>query len=268
MFAGIMTKVGVYSMLRIFVLVFSADDTGKWLAASLVLPLAGFTMIVGVLGAICQMNFRRLLSFHIISQVGFMVMGIGFFTPLGIAGGVIYIIHHIMVKAGLFLIAGVSERATGQKEIDRMGGFVEHMPWLSALFFVAGSSLAGLPPLSGFFAKFIVIKAGFDAEHYGVVAASLVASFLTLFSMMKIWQYAFWHRRQVAEPVQPRALYLPVMLLVSFSLLLSAFAGPIYKLGVAAGDQLTNQKLYVDAVLGPSNERVPPSDAPGGTEAH
>jgi multicomponent Na+:H+ antiporter subunit D len=267
MFAGIMTKVGVYSMLRVFALSFSCD-TGKWLALDLVLPLAGFTMIVGVLGAICQMNFRRLLSFHIISQVGFMVMGIGLFTPLGIAGGVVYIIHHIMVKGGLFLVAGVSERAAGHKEIDRMGGFVEHMPWLSALFFIAGASLAGLPPLSGFFAKFVVIKAGFDAHQYGVVAASLVASFLTLFSMMKIWQYAFWHRRAVPKPSQPRTLYLPVMLLVSFSLLIPVLAQPLYRVGRDAAAQLTDQQLYIKAVMGPSNIRVDPAGAADGQEAH
>jgi multicomponent Na+:H+ antiporter subunit D len=197
-----------------------------------------------------------------------MVMGIGLFTPLGIAGGVVYIIHHIMVKGGLFLVAGVSERAAGHKEIDRMGGFVEHMPWLSALFFIAGASLAGLPPLSGFFAKFVVIKAGFDAHQYGVVAASLVASFLTLFSMMKIWQYAFWHRRAVPKPSQPRTLYLPVMLLVSFSLLIPVLAQPLYRVGRDAAAQLTDQQLYIKAVMGPSNIRVDPAGAADGQEAH
>jgi multicomponent Na+:H+ antiporter subunit D len=245
-FAGIMTKVGVYSLLRVFVLVFG----GTGFAASLLLPIAGFTMIVGVLGAICQTNFRRLLSFHIISQVGFMVMGIGMFTPLGIAGGIIYIIHHIMVKAGLFLIAGVGERVSGQQDIEGMGGYLERYPALATLFFIAGSSLAGVPPFSGFFVKFMVIGAGFEIGAPTVVAAALVASLLTLFSMMKVWQYVFWRKPAASTPSVPGWWYGPVVLLVSFSLTLSAFAGPLYRLGTDAANQLLDRGRYVRAVLG------------------
>jgi len=245
-FAGIMTKVGVYSILRVFALVFRGDG----FAATLVLPLAAATMLVGVLGAIGQTNFRRLLSFHIISQVGFMLMGIGMFTPLGIAGGVIYIIHHIMVKSGLFLISGVCERATGTSNIEAMGGLMKSFPWLAALFFIAGSSLAGVPPLSGFFAKFMVIKAGFDGRHWLIVGVSLVASLLTLFSMMKVWQNVFWREAPREWMRQPRAIYLPVMLLVSFSLVLSAVAGPLFSLGMDAAKQLSQPQLYIETVLG------------------
>jgi len=245
-FAGIMTKVGVYSILRVFALVFRGDG----LAASLVLPLAAATMLVGVLGAIGQTNFRRLLSFHIISQVGFMLMGIGMFTPLGIAGGVIYIIHHIMVKSGLFLVSGVCERATGRANIEEMGGLMKSFPWLAVLFFIAGSSLAGMPPLSGFFAKFMVIKAGFDGKHSLVVGVSLVASLLTLFSMMKVWQNVFWREAPREWTRQPRVIYLPVTLLVSFSLVLSAVAGPLFSLGMDAAKQLSQPQLYIETVLG------------------
>ncbi len=245
-FAGIMTKVGVYSILRVFALVFR----GEGFAASLILPLAGFTMLVGVLGAICQTNFRRLLSFHIISQVGYMVMGIGLFTPLGIAGGIVYIIHHIMVKAGLFLVSGMCERITGAPDIEQMGGLLKRYPFLAAVFFVAGSSLAGMPPLSGFFAKFLVISAGFKAGRWGVVTASLVAGLLTLFSMMKVWQLVFWRQETGPMHAQPRGIYLPVILLVSFSLTLAAMAGPLYSLGMDAARQLTDPARYISAVLG------------------
>jgi multicomponent Na+:H+ antiporter subunit D len=245
-FAGIMTKVGVYSILRVFALVFRGDG----FAASLVLPLAGATMLVGVLGAIAQTKFRRLLSFHIISQVGFMLMGIGMFTVVGIAGGIIYIIHHIMVKSGLFLVSGVCERATGRVNIEEMGGLMPQFPWLAALFFIAGASLAGVPPMSGFFAKFMVIRAGFEQQHWLVVGVSLLASLLTLFSMMKVWQYVFWREAPREWARQPRGIYLPVMLLVSFSLALSALAAPLYSLGMDAANQLKQPRLYVEAVLG------------------
>lgn len=245
-FAGIMTKVGVYSLLRVFTLVFRGEGDG----AGLILPLAGFTMLVGVLGAICQTNLRRLLSFHIISQVGYMVMGIGMFTPLGVAGGIIYLIHHIMVKASLFLISGVCEKMTGRKDIGEMGGLLRRYPFLATLFFVSASSLAGLPPLSGFFAKFVVLRAGFESRLWLIVAASLVASLLTLFSMMKIWQYVFWRREAAPVKPPPRLLYGPAILLTSFSITLAVAAEPLFHLGMDAAHQLLDPGRYIETVLG------------------
>lgn len=245
LFAGIMTKVGVYSILRVFTLVFD----GAGFAADLILPLAAITMLVGVLGAVCQTHFRRLLSFHIISQVGYMVMGIGLFSPLGIAGAILYIIHHIMVKAGLFLISGYCERMTGREDISEMGGLLNRFPVLATLFFIAGSSLAGLPPLSGFFAKFVVLRAGLEAQAWWAVTASLVASLLTLFSMMKVWQMVFWGKEVNTLQQQPRALYLPLFLLVSFSLTLAAATGPLFVMAQTAAEQLLEPRRYLSVVL-------------------
>jgi len=244
-FAGIMTKVGVYSILRVFTLVFGGASS---YAAKWILPLAGFTMLIGVLGAICQINYRRLLSFHIISQVGFMIMGIGFFTPLGIAGGISYIIHHIMVKSSLFLCSGLARQQTGTEDLRHMGGLLKN-PFYASLFLIAGLSLAGLPPFSGFFSKFLVMRAGFEAGAYGIVTVSIIAGILTLLSMIKIWNMSFWG--EAKGPIKParKPLLWATALLVSFSITLAIFTGPIFNLVKSTGEQVLNPNLYIKAVL-------------------
>jgi multicomponent Na+:H+ antiporter subunit D len=246
MFAGMMTKVGVYSLARVFALVFQGADS---VAGSWVLPLSTATMLGGVLGAIPQVNFRRLLSFHITSQVGYMVMGIGLWTPMGLGGAIFYIVHHILVKAGLFLIAGITERLTGERNLSGMGKLVRE-PVTTGLFLVAGWSLAGVPPLSGFIAKLLVIKAGLDAHAFAAVAAALVTGLLTLFSMTKVWMTAFWGGD--AKPLQraPAPMLAGAALLVSFSVLLPLVAEPLWQFCHAAGHQLLHPNAYIRAVLG------------------
>ncbi|MFC1857754.1 proton-conducting transporter membrane subunit, partial [Thermodesulfobacteriota bacterium] len=188
-FAGLLTKVGVYSLIRVFTLIFTRDIS---YTHSLLLIIAGLTMLTGVLGAAARNEFRRILSFHIISQVGYMVMGLALFTPLGIAGAIFYLIHHILVKANLFLISGVVQRLKGSFELEEIGGVYKSAGLLSLLFFVPAFSLAGFPPLSGFWAKMILIKACLEIEQYTMAATAAVVGLLTVYSMTKLWGEAFW----------------------------------------------------------------------------
>lgn len=257
-FAGLLTKVGVYALIRIFTLIFVQDTA---YTHGLILSLAGLTMIVGVLGAVAQNEFRRILSFHIVSQIGYMLMGLGLFTPLGIAGSVLYITHHIIVKTNLFLVSGVVERLRGTFELKRLGGLYQSMPALAILFMIPALSLAGLPPLSGFFAKLSLIQAGISANQFVIVAIALVVSLLTLFSMMKIWNEAFWKpaAKEVpeVEPVTGRAkvrLYvwlLPIAVLAAITLAIGVGAGPVFDYALLTGEQLMAPASYVHAVLGP-----------------
>jgi multicomponent Na+:H+ antiporter subunit D len=201
-FAGLLTKVGVYSLLRMFVLCFR--QPGAELVLEVLLVLSGFTMLFGVLGAMCQWEVRKILSWHIISQVGYMVMGIGLaasgadIAQAAVAATIFYIVHHIVVKSSLFLIGGIAGRVSGSQEIREMGGIIGLAPGVAGLFLVAAFSLAGMPPFSGFFAKLVLIRAGLAGGHSVIVLVSLVTSFLTLYSMSKIWSYAFW--RSSARP--------------------------------------------------------------------
>ena len=255
LFAGLLTKVGVYVIYRFYTLIFT-QDIG--FTHTILLWVAALTMITGVLGAAAHYEFRRILSFHIISQIGYMLLGIALMTPLAIVGGVFYIMHHIIVKANLFLVSGVVFRLRGSYELKQIGGLYRERPWLAFLFLVPAMSLAGLPPLSGFFAKFILIRAGIEAEAWVVVGVALAVGLLTLFSMTKIWGEAFWKAQpeEHAKPMPAGAganlhyMYAPIAALAAMTLFIGMGAQPIYELAAASAELLLDSSRYIEAVLG------------------
>ena len=253
-FAGLLTKVGVYAIVRTQLLLIPADDR----PTTLVLVVAAATMVVGVLGAIAQDDIRRILSFTIVSQIGYMVMGLGFFTIAGVAALIYSMLHHIIVKTALFLVAGLIHRASGSSRLSRIGGMVRSTPFLATMFLVAALSLAGIPPLSGFVSKFALIEAGVVDDHYPVIAVGLVVSLLTVFSMMRIWMGAFWSPPEdettADRVIQNRAggpvmMVLPTVALVACSLAVAVAAGPLFALSERAADDLLSPASYIDAVL-------------------
>ncbi|MDK2847134.1 MAG: multicomponent Na+:H+ antiporter subunit [Desulfuromonadales bacterium] len=257
-FAGLLTKVGVYALVRAFTLLFIRDIS---FTHELILVLAAMTMLTGVLGAVCQDGFRRILSFHIISQVGYMIMGLGIFTPLALAGTVFYIVHHIIVKTNLFLVSGVAHKLRSTEDLNRLGGFLSTAPFLSILFLIPALSLAGLPPLSGFWAKFFLIWASFEEKRYLIGALGLLVGALTLISMTKIWLKAFWgtvpaahperHAHQKKLPPGKTALfYLPMISLALLTLTIGLWPGLLFELAQQAASQLLDPNRYIQAVLG------------------
>ncbi len=260
-FAGLLTKVGVYAMVRVFTLIFTGD---MLFTHGLLLALAGLTMASGVLGAMAQFDFRRLLSFHIISQIGYMILGLALFTPLALAATVFYIFHHILVKSNLYLISGIAHRYTGSFDLKKMGGLYAATPWLAVLFFIPAMSLGGIPPLSGFFAKFAMIKAGLigDTMHGImvpiVVAVALVVGLFTLYSMTKIWNEAFWKKASHSvnasslRPAEKWALFVPVVGLALFTVALGLAPGYFFTFAEQAAAQLLNPAEYIEAVTGRS----------------
>ncbi len=257
-FAGLLTKVGVYAIVRTQLLLFT-DDTRP---ATLLLVIAGATMLVGVLGAIAQDDIRRVLSFTIVSQIGYMVMGLGFFTLAGIAAVIYSMVHHIVVKTALFLIGGLVDHAAGSSRLSRIGGMVRTTPFLAAMFLVSALSLAGLPPFSGFISKFALIEAGLADRQFLVVAVSLVVSLLTVFSMSRIWAGAFWSppedlslearaERRLPRGGGPRLMVVPTAVLVACSIAVAAVAGPLYALSKRAANDLIVPDGYIEKVLRP-----------------
>ena len=258
-FAGLLTKVGVYTLIRVFSLLFAHDIA---YSHSIILVIAGLTMVTGVLGAMAQNEFRRILSFHIISQVGYMVLGLGLFTPLALAGSIFYIMHHIIVKTNLFLVSGVARRLQGSYQLDRLGGLFQTAPMLTVVFIVSAFSLAGIPPLSGFWAKLILVKASLDVTGYIIAATALGVGLLTLFSMAKIWAAAFWGDApqtngggeapsiKVFSLADKILLYLPMVLLGALTLTIGLMSQPFFELATEAAEQLLNPAGYIQAVLG------------------
>nr|WP_163500759.1 Na+/H+ antiporter subunit D [Halomonas socia] len=263
LFAGLLTKVGVYSLFRVFTLMF--DQTMDYVQ-DILLWGAALTMVTGVLGAAAQYEFRRILSFHIVSQIGYMILGLALFTPLALAGGIFAVMHNIIVKTNLFLISGITHRLQGTYQLKKMGGLFKERPWLSVAFFLSAFSLAGVPPLSGFFAKFVIVRAGIEAEAYAVTAVALAVGLMTLYSMVKIWNEVFWKKlpedNLVPEASTPSGdegrlvksslglMYLPVAVLALFAVLIGVFAQPLMEMMLMAGEQLMNSQGYINAVLG------------------
>ncbi len=254
-FAGLLTKVGVYALIRMFTLVFTHDLA---FTHGLLLVVAALTMVTGVLGAAAQNEFRKILSFHIVSQIGYMVLGLALYTPLALLGAVFYLVHHIVVKANLFLISGVAKRLTGSFDLDAIGGLYKSSPLLAVLFLVPAFSLAGFPPLSGFWAKFLLIQASLESGAYLVAAAALAVGLLTVFSMTKIWAEAFWkpHPAGVSPSLaglERRELLVllgPVLGLAALTVTIGLAPEPFLAFAERAAVQLLDPTIYVRAVLG------------------
>ncbi|MEO0999827.1 MAG: proton-conducting transporter membrane subunit, partial [Pseudomonadota bacterium] len=211
-----------------------------------------------VLGAAAQNDFRKILSFHIVSQIGYMILGLALFTPLGILGAVFYLVHHIVVKANLFLIAGVAKAAAGSTELARIGGLYKSAPLLAILFLIPAFSLAGFPPLSGFWAKYILVKAALDVQGWVIAAVALLVGLLTIYSMTKIWAEAFWKAHpEGREPVlssipnfERRAMLLPIGALATLTIIIGFFPEPFVAFAEAAAAELLDPSAYIAAVLG------------------
>ena len=246
LFAGLLTKIGVYAMVRTQTLLFPRDEP-----VTFMLVIAGLTMVVGVLGAIAQKDIKRILSFHIVSQIGYMVMGLGFFTVAGIAAAIVFIVHQIVVKASLFLVGGLVEESEGTGAIDAVEGVARRSPVYAALFLPAALSLAGFPPFSGFIGKLALVDAGLASGRWFVVGVSLFASVLTLVSMTKIWSGVFWGKSS-DRPVRqvPKGMVRATAALVAAGVALAVGAGPLVEFAQLAAADLADPAVYRAWVLG------------------
>lgn len=248
-FAGLLTKVGVYCLIRVQTLLFPGE------LSNLVVIVGVSTMAIGVLGAISQHDMKRILSFHIISQIGYMVFGLGIGGAVAIAATIFYLIHHIPVKTSLFLVEGIIERNTGSSSLDDVSGLARKSPLLAVLFLIPAMSLAGFPPLSGFLAKFALVRGGLSAEQYVGVGVAIVVSLLTLVSMVKIWVGAFWGEVAPSSLNNPggvlsqhRSMATATAILVGFTLVIAVAAGPLFAFATRASDQLLDIERYITAV--------------------
>ena len=260
-FAGLLTKVGVYALLRTQTLLF--PDSGA--LSQVLLVLAVLTMVVGILGALVQDDLKRLLSFTVVSHIGYMLFGLGLATAAGLAGAILYTVHHIVVQTTLFLVAGLVERRTGTSSLRRSGGLQHVAPVLAVLFLIPALSLAGIPPLSGFLAKLGLLQAGL-ADGGGLAVAGVVAavatSLLTLYAVGRAWTETFWgpvadvvpdtdrsDGVDVATARTPRLMTSAAVAAVVGGLALTAIAGPLYGLTARAAEDLVTPDRYVQAVL-------------------
>ena len=252
LFGGLLTKVGIYALYRVFGTVFQNELARL---APLILVVAAVTMVVGVVGAMAQVNVRRILAFHIVSQVGYMAMGLGLVGVAGLAAGILFLAHNIVIKTALFLIGGAAEHLAGTGELKQMGGMAKREPLLAALWLLASFALVGVPPLSGFFGKLTLIQAGVAAEQWLIVAVAAAVSLFTLFSMLKIWNEVFWKKSYSDQSRMPRAgaaLVAPGAVLVALSIAMGFGAAPTMEYSRLSAEQLLDTPSLVRDVCGPA----------------
>ena len=274
-FAGLLTKVGVYAIIRTHSLLFPDGGLDDVLMVAALL-----TMLVGILGAIAQNDIKRLLSFTLVSHIGYMVFGIALANDLGMSGAIYYVAHHIVVQTTLFLVVGLIERQAGASTLQRLGGLAAASPLLAFIFVVPALNLGGIPPFSGFIGKVALLEAGAQAGTslaWVLVAGSVVTSLLTLYAVTRVWTKAFWRARADAPegdmaratPVallddsdddvsfadrddvgrMPVGMLLPTGALIAVGLALTVAAGPIYAYSERAADEVLDRSRYISAVL-------------------
>jgi multicomponent Na+:H+ antiporter subunit D len=274
-FAGLLTKVGVYAIIRMHTLLF---PSGRFDGVLLICGL--LTMLVGILGAIAQSDIKRLLSFTLVSHIGYLMFGIGLDSVASLGGTVFYVVHHILVQTTLFLVVGLIERQAGSASLSRLGGLLAASPALAVLFGIPALNLGGIPPFSGFIGKATLLEAGAadgSVLAWVLVAGSVLTSLLTLYAMARVWSKAFWRTRaeapegaladaapsalidestdilfdERADPGRmPRLMLAPTVALIGVGLALTVFAGPILGIADRAATDLKHPESYQQAVLG------------------
>lgn len=256
-FGGLLTKVGIYAMVRMFTLVFPADPY----LSNMFISLAIITIVMGGLGAAIQINIQRIFSYLIICHIGYMLLGLGIGTQIALTGLVFYMIHDIVVKTNLFLSAGLIGKITGNNNLKQSGGLYGNYPWLSLLMAIPLFSLVGVPPLSGFWPKISLIKGAIEVQQYWAIGALVLGSFLTLYIVANLWSEVFWKKTGNAEfvpgftlfdkksKVDRYALIAPIVMLSAISLYIGLGAPHIQVLAERIGAELSNPQAYIDAVL-------------------
>ncbi|ODB74859.1 MULTISPECIES: Na+/H+ antiporter subunit D [Micromonospora] len=250
-FAGLLTKVGVYAIIRTETLLFPGGQV-----AGLLMVVAGLTMVVGILGAVAQSDLKRLLSFTLVSHIGYMIFGVALSSVAGLSGAIFYVVHHITIQTTLFLVAGLVEERAGSTDLRRIGGLARIAPMLGVLFFVPAMNLAGIPPFSGFLGKLGLLQAGVAAGGTlpaVLVGAGTLTSLLTLYAASRVWNIAFWRAPRLASTTVPARL--PGLMvgattaLVALGVLFTLAAGPLFQVTSNAATDLRERTPYVRAVL-------------------
>lgn len=267
-FAGLLTKVGVYAMIRTETQIFRDSDVN-----SLLLIVALATMIVGVLGAVAQAELKRILSFTLVSHIGYMVFGLAIDTPEALGATIYYMVHHIVVQTTLFLAVGLVERRAGSTSILKVKGLMRAAPLLAVLYFIPAINLGGLPPFSGFIGKFALFDAAAQVGTpimYVLIGGGIITSLLTLYALMRAWNLSFWREddehaeelgvgdrvaylgnapaaaTQTERRVIPRIMTATTSGMVAVTIGLTIFAGPLYDICARAGAALTTPVTIVE----------------------
>lgn len=255
-FGGLLTKVGLYAMFRVFTLIFNPDEFLR----AVFIGIAIMTILTGVFGSVIKTNIRRLFSYLIICHIGFIVGGLGLYTHIAFMGAIFYLFHDIITKTNLFLISGLIRQLRGTMDMARLGGLYDEYPKISLMIAIVLFSLVGIPPLSGFWPKIYLIRASLIDENWWLIGGIIIGSFVTLFVVAKLWSEVFWKSASgdqiivdsfKAMPIKRQIFFTAPILLLTIATLFIGFNAEFI---IAVADKIANEMIntnpYVDAVLG------------------
>lgn len=251
MLSGVLIKsLGVYALARVFFNIIGINSN----YLSVLMFLGTLSMLVAVVLALSQWDLKRLLAYHSISQIGYVILGIGLGTPLGILGGLFHLFNHSVFKSLLFLNAGAIDYSAATRDLQQMSGLNRKMPITAGTSLVASMSIAGIPPFNGFFSKLIIIFACIQSARYGYAVAAVIGSILTLASFMKVQKFAFFgelkERYKNIKEV-PLSMKFSMIGLAVICILAGLFLLPNFKFFLNQGvDVLISGKAYAQAVFG------------------
>lgn len=249
LFGALLTKVGIYAMFRTFTLLFYHEPSITHLLIGI---LAGLTLIGGSIGAIAYRDIRQIVAYNVIIAVGFILIGLAVSTPAAIEGAIFYLIHDMIVKALLFLLAGTMIYLTETANINRVSGLIRNYPVLGWLFFITILSLVGIPPLSGFIGKILVGQGAIEGGAYILLALGFASSIFVLYSLLRVFMNCFWGETIISEEdEQPlrKGLIFPSILLMILTVSLGVGAEFLSVYVVDAAETLLNPSIYIDAIL-------------------
>lgn len=250
LFGALLTKVGLYAIIRTFTLIFHHDTGGihvviGWMAAA--------TMILGSLGAVAYRDLGRILNYNIIISVGFIAFGVAVASSDSLNGAVFYLMHDMIAKALLFILGGIIMARAGTNKLSEMGGLMKRHPLVGWMFFIVALALVGIPPLSGFLGKVLIVRGGLSEGHYVLTGLALASSLAVLYSLIKVFMGAFWGEspgQQESKPVRiHRTAYAAAIGLTVMVIVLGVGSEWIYSYTSQAGAVLSDPSLYINAVL-------------------
>ncbi|HLS60295.1 MAG TPA: Na+/H+ antiporter subunit D [Virgibacillus sp.] len=249
LFGALLTKVGIYALFRMFTLIFYHEPS---ITHTFIGVMAAITLIGGSLGAIAYNDIRQIVSYNVVIAVGFILVGLALATPIAFEGAIYYLIHDMIVKALLFLIAGTMIYLTGTARLEKMSGLIRNYPVLGWLFFITMLSLAGIPPFSGFIGKVLMGQAAIESGAYILLAISFISSLFVLYSLLRVFMSTFWGETIISEEDQKplkKGIIIPSILFAIATIGLGLGAEGLSAYVMDAANTLANPDLYIDAVL-------------------
>lgn len=185
--AAVLVKIGVYVFARLFLSTFAFDEALRLIVAS----IAGASALVSAGAALVENDFKRIVAYSTVSQIGFIFLGLAMGNAIGAAGALLYILMHGLAKAGLFLSAGIVEQNAGTKDITKLGGLIRTMPWTAGAFLLCAFSVMGIPPFGGFFGKYMVVSAAVSGGEMILGAVFLAGALLTILYLFRLFSKVF-----------------------------------------------------------------------------